>query len=159
AGGGGIRARRRRPGPARALPRPARVGLPRLRGGARGLRRVAVARNDGRLACRGFRTTGEPPVVTSKPPGPEPARVSPRRAWLALQKDTHGKRARASMATLPLGGVLRRLRNLVGPSGPADSTDRQLLRRFAAGRDEDAFAALLGRHGPLVLGTCRRLLG
>jgi RNA polymerase sigma factor (sigma-70 family) len=62
------------------------------------------------------------------------------------------------MATLPLGGVLRRLRNLVGPEEPADQTDRQLLRRFAAGRDEDAFEALLLRHGPLVLGACRRFL-
>jgi RNA polymerase sigma factor (sigma-70 family) len=62
------------------------------------------------------------------------------------------------MATLPLGGVLRRLRNLVAPGHPADQTDSQLLRRFAAGRDEGAFEALLLRHGPLVLGICRRLL-
>ena len=37
-------------------------------------------------------------------------------------------------------------------------TDRQLLERFANLRDESAFAALLHRHGPLVLGTCRRIL-
>ncbi|MFO0799107.1 MAG: sigma-70 family RNA polymerase sigma factor [Gemmataceae bacterium] len=36
--------------------------------------------------------------------------------------------------------------------------DRTLLRRYAAG-DAAAFAQLLDRHGPLVLGACRRALG
>jgi RNA polymerase sigma factor (sigma-70 family) len=37
-------------------------------------------------------------------------------------------------------------------------SDRELLRRFAASRDEGAFAALVQRHGPMVLATCRRVL-
>ena len=37
--------------------------------------------------------------------------------------------------------------------GPAE-----LLRRFADRRDEAAFAALVARHGPMVLATCRRIL-
>src|SRR6516225_7843406 len=37
-------------------------------------------------------------------------------------------------------------------------TDAQLLERFAAQRDEEAFEAILYRHGPLVFGVCRRLL-
>ena len=45
----------------------------------------------------------------------------------------------------------------------AGLTDRQLLERYAAdGRSpagEAAFAALVARHGPMVLGVCRQLLG
>ena len=37
--------------------------------------------------------------------------------------------------------------------------DRTLLDRFVRGRDEAAFEALLIRHGPMVRGVCRRLLG
>src|SRR5262245_22532065 len=39
-----------------------------------------------------------------------------------------------------------------------ESTDRELLQRFAAVRDESAFAALVQRHGVMVLRICRRVL-
>jgi RNA polymerase sigma factor (sigma-70 family) len=40
-----------------------------------------------------------------------------------------------------------------------DATDVVLLERFFDGRDPEAFEVLLRRHGPMVLGVCRRVLG
>ena len=40
-----------------------------------------------------------------------------------------------------------------------DTADAQLLGAFVATRDEGAFAALVRRHGPMVLGVCRRVIG
>jgi RNA polymerase sigma factor (sigma-70 family) len=57
----------------------------------------------------------------------------------------------------PLALVLQHVRRLVGPV-PPDWTDAHLLERFAAGRDEAAFAALVDRHAPLVWSVCRRIL-
>jgi RNA polymerase sigma factor (sigma-70 family) len=37
-------------------------------------------------------------------------------------------------------------------------TDRQLLTVFASDKDEEAFAELVRRHGPMVLGVCRQML-
>jgi RNA polymerase sigma factor (sigma-70 family) len=59
------------------------------------------------------------------------------------------------MARGQLETVLHHI-NMLRP--PADCGDGHLLRRFAARRDEAAFAALVQRHGPMVLGVCRRLL-
>jgi RNA polymerase sigma factor (sigma-70 family) len=62
------------------------------------------------------------------------------------------------MPTAPLGTVLRHLRKLAVPPGTSELTDQQLLQRFAARREEDAFAALMQRHGGLVWGVCRHVL-
>src|SRR4051812_45580896 len=62
------------------------------------------------------------------------------------------------MASGQPSGLLRHIRQVVGPSCPGDATDRHLLERFAANQDEGAFETLVRRHGPLVLGVCRRVL-
>jgi RNA polymerase sigma factor (sigma-70 family) len=50
------------------------------------------------------------------------------------------------------------LRRVAEPAWAAGLTDGELLERFRARRDEAAFAALVRRHGPAVLGVCRRVL-
>jgi RNA polymerase sigma factor (sigma-70 family) len=56
-----------------------------------------------------------------------------------------------------LRSVFRRLRRLTDPGGDG-VCDADLLERYARSRDEAAFELLLWRHGPMVLGVCRRLL-
>jgi RNA polymerase sigma factor (sigma-70 family) len=62
------------------------------------------------------------------------------------------------MTAKPFGPVLRHLRRLAAPAAEPAS-DRTLLERFTARHDEAAFSELVRRHGPLVQGVCRRLLG
>jgi RNA polymerase sigma factor (sigma-70 family) len=63
------------------------------------------------------------------------------------------------MTTTQAGVVLRHIRGLIGADGAGRLGDRQLLERFTAAREEAAFEALLRRHGPMVQGVCRRVLG
>src|SRR6516165_3696455 len=43
-------------------------------------------------------------------------------------------------------------------TGTDNLSDRQLLERFALQHDEESFAHLVQRHGPMVLGLCRQIL-
>src|SRR5262245_7606047 len=55
-------------------------------------------------------------------------------------------------------GLLRQVRRFVETARPDAETDRALVERFARSRDERAFAELVTRHGPMILGVCRRVL-
>ena len=64
-----------------------------------------------------------------------------------------------TMATTALGIALQDLRRSLLCQDQAGLTDGDLLECFITRRDETAFAALVQRHGPMVLGVCRRVLG
>jgi RNA polymerase sigma factor (sigma-70 family) len=53
--------------------------------------------------------------------------------------------------------LVQYIRCLTTPLAGPDA-DAALVGRWLAGRDEDAFAALVARHGLMVLGVCSRLL-
>src|SRR6266496_3186614 len=65
----------------------------------------------------------------------------------------------ADMATNQVSEVIQHLRRTVLLRDAAGLTDGQLLGCFIERQDEAAFAALVERHGPLVWGICRRVLG
>jgi RNA polymerase sigma factor (sigma-70 family) len=54
--------------------------------------------------------------------------------------------------------ILRRLRSVLRSQDGADTPDAALLRRYVGQGDEAAFETLVRRHGPTVLGVCRRIL-
>jgi RNA polymerase sigma factor (sigma-70 family) len=56
-----------------------------------------------------------------------------------------------------LGKVVRHVRRLVDIPSPRGTNDRELLEAFVAG-DQGAFTTLVERHGPAVLGVCKRVL-
>jgi RNA polymerase sigma factor (sigma-70 family) len=56
-------------------------------------------------------------------------------------------------------GFLRRVRSLALTREGCGLSDAELLSCFAEHKDVAAFEALVRRHGPMVLGTCRRVLG
>jgi RNA polymerase sigma factor (sigma-70 family) len=53
----------------------------------------------------------------------------------------------------------RHVQHLAEANRIGSLSDRQLLKCFAHQHDEAAFALLVRRHGPMVHGMCRRLLG
>lgn len=58
--------------------------------------------------------------------------------------------------------ILRPMQALLGAGTFSGMSDRRLLERFLERRDEVselAFAVLVERHGPMLLGVCRRIVG
>src|SRR5437588_12597211 len=62
------------------------------------------------------------------------------------------------MATARLNRVLQRIREAAALHGAGGLADGELLDLCLLRRDEAAFAELVRRHGPMVLGVCRRIL-
>jgi RNA polymerase sigma factor (sigma-70 family) len=58
------------------------------------------------------------------------------------------------MLAYTVPSLLRHVRRLAATA----SSDEQLLADYLARRSDEAFAAILGRHGPMVLNVCRRIL-
>src|SRR6516162_3796301 len=71
-----------------------------------------------------------------------------------MRPATEGKMATAQMDT-----VIRHLRRAVLRQDGAGWTDGQLLASFIDQQDETAFEVLVRRHGPMVFGVCRRVVG
>ena len=63
------------------------------------------------------------------------------------------------MATGEISTFEWQLRSIIGRQCPREQPDADLLEEFVRSRDDAAFEALVRRHGPMVLGVCRRVLG
>jgi RNA polymerase sigma factor (sigma-70 family) len=62
------------------------------------------------------------------------------------------------MASARASILVYQLRGLVAAQASDRLPDRELLKRFTDAGEESAFTTLVRRHGPLVLGVCRRVL-
>jgi RNA polymerase sigma factor (sigma-70 family) len=62
------------------------------------------------------------------------------------------------MATTPMSRVVGHLRRVALLQEADRLTDSQLLESFLIGQEDTAFEALVRRHGPMILGVCRRVL-
>src|SRR5262249_17801005 len=95
-------------------------------------------RNRGRLACGG---------------GPNPRRAA--RGYENGPLDTAPDDNRAGE---PMRALFHHLHQLLDPQAARQLNAAQALQPLSAQQDESAFAALLPRHGPLVLSVCRHFL-
>src|ERR1017187_289253 len=62
------------------------------------------------------------------------------------------------MAREQLGDAIRQIQRLFSEGTVSGLSDASLLRQFVSSRDEEAFAALVARHGPMLLSVCRSVL-
>jgi RNA polymerase sigma factor (sigma-70 family) len=62
------------------------------------------------------------------------------------------------VARAQLDNVVRHIRRLAAGEAAEGRTSQQLLQDFLTRHDETAFAALVRKHGPVVMGVCRHVL-
>ena len=62
------------------------------------------------------------------------------------------------MAGGAIGAVGRQIERVFAGGGLSGLSEGQLLERFVTRKDDAAFEALVARHGPMVVGVCRKLL-
>src|SRR5438876_2514624 len=75
-----------------------------------------------------------------------------------VKRDRRPDQGGTAMQTGQWSGVLRQIRRAALLQEEGDLADGQLLDHFLAHHDETAFEALVRRHGPMVMGVCRRVL-
>src|ERR1700733_6384245 len=112
-----------------------------------GSKRVARWSRNSRRICRpeGVQTKGR--VANRHPPGNS-------------KEGTGRSRHRGNaMPASQLESAIHPLRTSVRKHEGGQVKDAELLERFIAHRDEGAFELLVRRHGPMVLGVCKRVLG
>src|SRR5216683_3172071 len=63
-----------------------------------------------------------------------------------------------SKSNTKMGCTLERVRHVVSVQNCSQLADHELLQRYVAAQDESAFAALVQRHGSMVMGLCWRIL-
>ena len=71
-----------------------------------------------------------------------------------------GSLSRRSMAmpATQFGELIRHIHTMAAGPSAREKTDCELLEEFSVRGNEAAFAALVARHGPMVLRVCRRVL-
>src|SRR5262245_50645966 len=72
---------------------------------------------------------------------------------------TQSGRGMEDMASASRTDILPLIHQLATAGDAGRATDGQLMEWFLSRRLEAAFRALVDRHGPMVLGVCRRVLG
>src|SRR5262249_18375441 len=103
--------------------------------------------------------------VKPQSPGPSPKKIVEGSArleavWSNKPAGAEGMGARTMamrMSAAPIGGM----QTLFRWGAMGTWTDGQLMTQFVQGQEgsEAAFRILIHRHGPMVLGVCRRVLG
>src|SRR5262249_13670216 len=93
--------------------------------------------------------------------GPRPSTLSQRPSVIGHRSTDPTAQGAELVSRGPTAPSARHLRALFDAGASTGLTDGQLLERFATRRGESAelaFAALVERHGPMVLRACRGIL-